>query len=151
MGYDTSYKYDLYAQHMEYALYHSEIIYTHSHGLTNGTGICLMNDIDLKSTNIDAEKMSGVELAYISACYAGGDFCETLYDTGNAQCVVGFTTPISASNDSNGIHYFHKRFFYHLYRGKSAAQAKNSALTDTYNQYQSYFGAENIEIHGYYS
>lgn len=150
MGYDASYKYDLYAQHMEYTFYNSEMIYTHSHGLTNGTGIVLMNNINLKSTNIDEGDMSGVELAYISACYAGGDFCETLYYTGNARCVVGFTSPVRASSDSNGIHEFNRLVFQYLCEGYTIRDAVDEAAGKFSDADKTTYGIDDIEILGDY-
>lgn len=147
MGYDATYKYDLYRNAMKFAFYNSTVIYTHSHG---GDSCIQLKDGYLYATQIDEDQMSDVDLVYVSACQAGGTFANALYYIGGANAVVGFTENISATTDTNGIHYFNKQFFTYLNLGYSLTKAKTYALRDIENEYGAYSGADSIEIYGYY-
>ena len=150
MWYDASYKYDLYAQHIEYAFYNSEMIYTHSHGLTDGTGIGLMNGTTLTSANIDAGEMYGVSLVYVSACHAGADFCEALVNVGGAGCSIGFTTPIRAYEDDDGIHQFNLLVFNYLNQGYAIDVAIEKAGAGFTSAQKDYFGISSLQQYGDY-
>lgn len=147
MGYDATYKYDLTRTAMQFAFYNSDIVFSHSHG---GDTCISLKDGYLYASQIAEDEMYGVDLVYISACEAGGTFAYTLYYTGGANAVVGFTENVAATNNSNGIHYFNRQFFYYINNGCSLETARTYALRDLYREEHAYSGADSIEIYGSY-
>lgn len=147
MGYQSCLGYDLTPREMKFALQNSKILFSHSHG---GDDSIVLNGGSLTAADIRKNSLSNLELAYISACYAGNNFITALRDTGGAGAVVGFKSTISAGSDSNGIHYFNERFFYYLKNGNSIYNSIRKARADTYEVYKAYYGSDQAVYYGSY-
>lgn len=147
MGYDANYQYDLRAAELEFAFRNSSIIYTHSHG--GPDGIQLHDDTFLRCGDIDYGSMSHVDLAYISACEAGQQFAKTLVEAGKASSAVGFTKPVSAGSDTDGIHTFNQKFFEYYEQGYNLERCRTKALLYMVGEYGSgnYYGGESCHIY----
>lgn len=146
MGYTSNLWYDVTKVNMEYSLYNSNILYSHSHG---GPNCIRMSDGLLYAYNIDSNMATNMELTYISACYAGDEFCRTLYETGGAQAVVGFKDTVAASTDRDGIHTFNYYVFF-LVTGDELETAIRRAQDSMYDYYGELYGADSVEWYGHF-
>lgn len=143
-GYAGHLNYDLTPTAMEFAFRNSSIVYSHSHG---GNNCIQLGTQYLYSNQIDHNSLENASLLYISACKAGGVFCETLFETGGADAVIGFTTNVAASTAKDGIHYFNERFFYYYLNHYEIEDAIDFALSDTETNYDKTYGAESIMLY----
>ena len=139
-GYNACIGYDLTPREMEFALYNSALLYTHSHGAAN---FIKLSNGNLYASDIDNAKMTDMKLAYISACYAGTTFAKDLCENGYAQASIGLTGTVSAVTNSDGIHEFNYRVLYHyLYEGLSIKNAIEKAQNFMYSVYGKYSGSD---------
>lgn len=114
---------------IEFALYNSEVIYVNCHGMD---GYISFDDGDLLYTQIDSIAMMDCDLAYISACYAGGTFCEELYESGAANCVVGYTESVGYTvgypGNLTGVYAFEQKVFDYVAIGMPISEAITQIL-----------------------
>jgi len=115
------------------------------HILTHGSsGSFSASDGSITASTITGQvsSLSGLTFAFIEACNTGSSssFLNTLSSLG-VTCSLSFSNEITASSDSNGIHYFTKRVYdWMLVGGYSASNAVIKAKTDTWNAYTAYYG-----------
>lgn len=141
MGYEAYMWHDLEPYAMEFNFYNSNFIFTHSHGVDTGIQMKYPGggiDPYLDVNDIDSGRMSNVDLVYISACEAGGSFCEALQEIGGAQIAIGFTDPVYAYTNYDGIHKFNQMFFYYYGLGYTIETSRQYALADVLAQSQMY-------------
>lgn len=126
---------------VECAFYNNDVIYVSCHGddeyivLHDGDDeYNVLHEGNLYYDDIDFSSMYATELAYISACYAGGTFSRYLSEVGLANYVVGFTDTVTAGGESNldwGINRFDRLFFEYYTdssTGGDVAEAINNTL-----------------------
>ncbi len=145
---------DLYPIALEYALYNSNVIYLNCHGKEDGKVVYPSSTYvgGLSSNMIDEDKMCDVELAYISACYAGGEFAETLWETGGADTVIGFSGPVTYiySEDRDGyeaVELFDVNFWTYVSGHMSYEQALEQAEMDVIASFGQTYGVHRYEIY----
>lgn len=136
--------YDLTPVAMEFVFRNSTMVYTHSHG---GDSCIQLGNRYLYSSDIDSGSLKNASLIYVSACYAGGTFCETLFQTGGADYVIGFDDTVSAVGSKDGIHYFNQRFFMYYLSGFSIDIAIQKAKYDIWEMFGNYYGADSIHVY----
>lgn len=144
MGYSTCTGYDLTAREMKFALRNSTVLFSHSHGNTN---LIQMENGNVYSSDISTNSLYNMDLVYISACYAGNEFAPRLHDIGGAKAAVGFLDEVSASSDSDGIHYYNLMFFYYLKMGYDLEACKQNAYDDLIYIYNYDYGTDSCRIY----
>jgi len=129
----------------------NKIVFVHTHGGYNPPRLRCASNALLYASNLSS---SNLKFAYLSACYSakydsslGYSFRSKMTLLG-VPMTVGFTGVITASTDSNKIHYFNDRVFLYLTNGHTLSNAIHYAKADTYSLYHSYCGAETIEYSG---
>ncbi len=148
MGYSSCVGYDLTKREMLFAMKNSRILFSNSHGISNG--IKLMDGY-LYSSDIPANVPSKLDLVYISACYSGQQFVPNLYNKG-AKAAVGFKGNISCTATGDGVAHFNYLVFLYLSRGdnlqtaidKAKAFIKEGYGRDAYEE----FGIDSIVTYG---
>ena len=133
------------AQELLFAFYNSELIYFSGHGSPDS--ISTHEDgqrTNVHKNDIKENYMSHVDLVYISACKAGQVFCATLYEVGNANCVVGFEQEISHSPTDNqsGDYLFNEYFFQYYREGYNPDAAARLALQDLQEETNASWGCD---------
>lgn len=148
IGYNACLAYDVTYQEMEYALYNSKILFSHSHG---DDSTILMSDGNLYSDQILPNAASDLELAFFAACYAGNTFCPTLYNTGGAKAVVGFKDEVTVTGNGGGVHEYSGMVFHYLNQGYNIRGAVQAAKSYMYESYGDYYGCDSVVVYGNYS
>lgn len=145
---------DLYPIALEYALYNSNVIYLNCHGNEAGTVVYPSSTYvgGLASAMIDEDKMIDVELAYISACYAGGTFAETLWEVGGADTVIGFAGPVTYIYDENrdgyeAVELFDVNFFTYVNGHMPYKEALEQAEQDVIATFGQTYGVHRYVIY----
>lgn len=138
---------------IEHAFYTAERLYISCHGNVEGTAIVPHKNSDavLSYQDIDSDSMCNVELVYLSACYAGGTFGQTLCDVGGADTVIAPTVALdyvynSATPGYDGIDYFDAKFWEYLQRGYTYSLALDCAESDTREEFNCTYGGEAYQI-----
>ncbi len=119
-----------------------EVVFIHTHGYSSGSNLVLASNTSLAANQVTS---AGVTLAYLSACYSGkynvsnGCYPDNLSALG-VDMVVSFRSTISASCDSDGIHWFNYLVFYYLCQGNTLADAVTVSRLQLYSVSGSYWG-----------
>ena len=94
--------------------------------------------------------LAGLKFAFFEACQIGSTttFQNALADLG-VNSSLAFRENVSASTQSDGIHYFAERFYCYAYSGYSVYASVTYAKADTYNAYSNYYGCDKWRIYGY--
>lgn len=145
---------DLYPIALEYAFYNSRVIYLNCHGKDDGKVVYPSSTYvgGLSYNMIDIDKMCNVELAYISACYTGGQFAEALWKTGGAETVIGFTGPVTYIYDEDrdgfeAVELFDVNFWKYVSGHMSYEEALEQAEIDVIQSFIDPFGVDKYVIY----
>ncbi|SEG41530.1 CHAT domain-containing protein [Eubacterium ruminantium] len=131
----------------------SEVEFIHTHG-ANGY-FTLSSSTDISGNMIQSMSFSDTpKLVYISACYAGnnsttyGNVGQALVNKG-VDSVVAFTSTISATSSTNGIHKFNLKVAIKLcYNHNNLSTALSNSLAEIYAEDGEYWGANNKVVYG---
>lgn len=129
-----------------------KIVHYLGHGsagyIDNQFGKVSGNEILVNVTNCPAN------FVYLEACLTAnpseefGDVDDALYQVG-ADSTLAFSLKVSASNLTNGIHYFSTQLFKHMFEEHiNLVTSADFAAQDLYDTYGSYYGADSRQIHG---
>ncbi|MCR4671661.1 MAG: hypothetical protein K5637_00285 [Lachnospiraceae bacterium] len=130
-------------------LNNGSIVFFHTHGNSSG-GVLVTYRGNLKANDLTS---AGVDLAYLSACYSGksstsnGYFPTKLSSLG-VNMSVSFSSTISATTSTNGIHHFNYLVFKYLTQGYTLASAVSYAESYVFSTYGQYYGCNNVVIVG---
>jgi len=154
MGYSSSRSSDPSISTVKSAFGSNAVVHILTHG---GAGVLVCSNGNLTANAVSSyygsSGLSGTKLIFLEACEAGrssstdGHF-PSVFSNKGAKSSVSFTTTISASSDTNGIHYFSEQVYYYLQNSYSVSDAVKYAKTATYGLYGKYYGAESVTVYG---
>lgn len=145
-GYEAYAQSNLTPLSVQFAFYNNDIVYVSCHGMDEY--ICLRGG-NLYYTDFERNSLAGYELAYISACYAGGTFTKYLSDYALVNYAVGFTTEtaVEPSYLDWGVNKF-DRLFFEFYTdpvdGGDVQSAIDSALAEFFEYDQEQYGIDSV-------
>ena len=130
----------------------SRVVFLHTHGLPGL--FTLSTSADVTGNSISTMSFSNTpRLVYISACQTGaysatnGSVGYNLVSKG-VDAVVAFTTNVTASTNTNGIHRFNSIVAYKLVHSYTLSNSLSQALTQLYSESGSYWGANSYVVSG---
>ncbi len=147
-GYQSCLGYDLNPEEMHFAMKNSKVLFTHSHGAND---LIVLEGGRFRSSDIQRTSLTKLDLVYVSSCYSGNSFVPTLYNIGGANAALGFTSTVSASTESNGIHYFNYYVFFYLNQGYDLYDAVEHAQRSLFSCSSKYYGSDSVVIYGNYT
>lgn len=135
-GYEAYAQYNLTPLSAEFAFCNNDIVYISCHGMDEY--ICLRGG-NLYYTDFERNSLVGCELAYISACYAGGTFAKHLSDYALVNYAVGFTKPIAVESSylDWGANRF-DRLFFEFYTDPVEGGDVQNAINRALNMFSDY-------------
>ena len=139
------------------ALENYNVVLIHTHG---AEGLFTLSN-NIRVTANDIKNRDGLvcnaKLVYISACKSGAT-SSTYGNIGSVLCakapvpgsnaVIAFKENISASTNSDGIHYFNQKVIGYMANGTILYQAIAKAKADLYNSTGKYYGADSCVFYG---
>lgn len=155
LGYSSSTHVDSTSSNWKNVTQGSKVEFIHTHGenglftLTGGLSVTITGNAISGMTFSNTPK-----LIYISACYTGngsttyGNVGQALVNKGT-NAVVAFTSTISASTGTNGIHKFNQKVATKLaYNHYSLSTSLSQGLSEIYNEDGKYWGANSKVVYG---
>ena len=131
----------------------SQVLHILTHG---GSGKIYIgkvaNNIYISYSNINSNyiSLSNLKFVFLEACSvaSSNSMQNTLRDLGVSSSLA-FKDTVTAGSDSDGIHYFAKRVYYHLSYGHTTSYSALKAKVETGEEHGgSFYGSDGYSIYG---
>lgn len=128
----------------------SKVVHVLSHGapgtIAMVNGSVTANQIRNKYSSLSTQFvfLEGCQMA--SSSSSNGDLDDTLYGLG-VKCTLAFRNNVSASTDSDGVHYFAHLLYQDINSNNwSVSTSAATAMSTLYNRYGNYYGVDSMVI-----